>query len=85
MLSDLFYIELYFGPVEAAMPKAEMIEKYGADQVYTALALGLLQEQKNHCEGRVSSDIYCWLTTRGREKVKAHGHIPSDMPAYIYA
>lgn len=69
MLYDLFFIELYFGKVDSAQSMEELIERYGRDQVYTALALGLLDRKKMRCcEKGVLEDL-CWLSVKGREKI----------------
>ena len=73
MLHDLFYIEMYFGDVEAAQNTADMIERYGRDQVYTALALGLLDRKKMFsCRGIKEKDI-CFLSEKGRKKAAMQG------------
>lgn len=70
MLSDLFYIELYFGPLDAAQDLRKMIKKYGHDQVYTALALGLIEEKKQYFCNTPKGQKLCWLTEKGRQRAE---------------
>jgi len=78
MLHDLFLVELYFGPHEAAHKVEDLTKHYGRSALEAAHKRGLIKLfspiSSRRC-GRHSSQVLCWLSEKGRSLAAKNSHI----------
>ena len=68
MLHDLFMISEYFEPPFAYTTERQLVDQYGPQTVFTALALGYLERKTVPYPGGTGEKL-CFLSEKGLSKV----------------
>lgn len=79
MLHDMFLVEMYFGPHEAAHKVEDLTKHYGRAALEAAHKRGLINIYAPiGCTQKAqprSANILCWLSEKGRSYAAKNSHI----------